>query len=132
MSWIAARHLTNVAVETIFQVGAAVIAERHDGIASGGVDCSDRAGIGEQQTTILAILTFPVVDAASRSATLMLPDFLSSGRVQSDDGVLSPTYIVPSTTTGLNVGLLPDSYIQATWSCLTLFLLICLREEYCE
>src|ERR1700721_2252431 len=43
------------------------------------------------------------------------------------------TYRTPSTTTGLKVYVPgPVSYLQATSSCLTFDLLICLRDEYCE
>src|SRR3984957_3216007 len=41
--------------------------------------------------------------------------------------------MTPSTIRGLNVYVPgPASYIQATSSCLTFDLLICLRDEYCE
>src|ERR1700733_2450571 len=43
------------------------------------------------------------------------------------------TYRTPSTTTGLKVYVPgPVSKVQATSSCLTFDLLICLRDEYCE
>src|SRR5580692_7142131 len=43
------------------------------------------------------------------------------------------TYRTPSTTTGLKVYVPgPVSYLQATSSCLTFDLLICLSDEYCE
>src|SRR5579863_8586068 len=41
--------------------------------------------------------------------------------------------MTPSTTTGLKVYVPgPVSYVQATSSCFTFDLLICLRDEYCE
>src|SRR5882672_3652072 len=45
---------------------------------------------------------------------------------------IEATYIIPSTTIGLNRFVAPVGYLHATSSCLTLLLLICLSEEYCD
>lgn len=126
---VAAGHLANLAVEAIFQLRAAVVAKRQDGLAGGRVDRGDGSGIGEKQTPVLAL---PICNPACRSAALVLPDFLTRCCIQRHHGVLRPDIHGSVDDHRTEGRIVPDSYLQATSSCFTLFLWICLSEEYCE
>ena len=84
-----------IAAEAFSQVDDAIVAERADGLARGGVDLLEVVADAENQAPILAVLAFPVVHAAPGHPfeAFVDPDFLARRRVQRNQRTVAPSAV---------------------------------------
>ncbi len=80
-------HASDVPVETEPHVHLALVAERFDRLAGGGIDGGQEPGVDEEQPAIRPVGALPVIDPTVADGALVLvrPDFLARRRVERDE-----------------------------------------------